>query len=611
MIIKRSCEKILNFLLYKRSIRFQFIIGFLTFFLLIVTIENYFLYKQSTNEMNRTNIELIRNSMEFFKSKTTSILSNIEKSTNDILQNEAILNVLRETGSSKSISLSKQINITSILNTVSAIPGSPYSIRIFSNNGSVYDNFKVAYLPFETMAELKKQPFFNKLNQNQGEFFWLDAFQPMEDSTNLSVVGGQILLDPFTKTTIGYMLVSFDSSLLKKEFNQMGVISKGSIQIADETNHLVFSTEPANVRRYLGLETINYIWKLPPDDVIHLDKKAYFFYTTENKTGWKIICKIILKGSDIYTYSILYSGVTCVVLGLFCSMFLSSYITKPIRYLIKNMREIEKGNIQQYTTQIKGNVEVASLGNAFGSMVYRLQEVVDHLADKQISEREARMKNLNNQFNPHFLYNTLNIIYWKCIEHDQENIGNIVLKISDLLKYSILPGKELVPMEEDLKMIKNYLFILKTRYEDILEYSIQIEAGMGNYLIPRLLLQPLVENAVSHGLDRKFGMKSLVIRCFNDKDYAYFEVEDNGLGISEEELLHLNNKLRNEEVYLDKYRTMNQSTGLGLMNVQRRIHLIFGEPYGIHIVSSAKLGTKVTLKLPKETGEQYEHHYRG
>ena len=213
--------------------------------------------------------------------------------------------------------------------------------------------------------------------------------------------------------------------------------------------------------------------------------------------------------------------------------------------------------------------------------------------------RKAEFELLQAQINPHFLYNTLDAIVWSAEAGNQKQVIQMVGSLSDFFRTSLNRGREIVTVREDLQHVCSYLEIQKIRYMDILEYEILVPEELNDYRIPKITLQPLVENALYHGIKNKRGGGKITLRGHEEKDFFTIEVEDNGIGMTEERLLAVRKGLSEK--------APQESELYGLYNVNERIRLNFGDEYGIVISSEHEEGTVVEVRLPKILTEIVEN----
>lgn len=280
----------------------------------------------------------------------------------------------------------------------------------------------------------------------------------------------------------------------------------------------------------------------------------------------------------------------CVLLLiLFLSYFIPLSITRPIKKLSEVTDQVAKGDLT-VRSDVRSGVEVNMLSDSLNSMIDKINELLDQVTKEQIRLRKAEFQLLQSQINPHFLYNTLDAIIWLAEAGEQKKVVNMVGSLSEFFRTSLNQGKDIISIREELQHVRSYLEIQQVRYQDILEYEIQVPEELYNCLIPKITIQPLVENALYHGIKNKRGSGRIIIRGEMKENCFAIQIEDNGIGISEERLLQVR-----EGIW---HKVPTKKDIYGLYNVNERIGLNFGEKYGISIESVYGKGTIVSVILP-------------
>ncbi len=293
---------------------------------------------------------------------------------------------------------------------------------------------------------------------------------------------------------------------------------------------------------------------------------------------------------NLMKFSILFLGFVIFVTFVL-SAVIPKTITKPIRHLCKVTEEVSKGNLE-VRSNIANGVEVKKLGDSLDIMIRRLSELIETVKTEQTHLREAELKLLQMQINPHFLYNTLDTIVWLAEGGNQKDVVSMVGSLSDFFRTSLSQGYDIIRIKDELVHARSYLEIQQVRYQDILTYEICVPDQLDHYLIPKITIQPLIENALYHGIKNKRGVGKITVSGQMEETYFVIEVRDNGIGMSEERLHLVKEKIQK--------RTIEESDVYGLYNVNERIVLRFGEMYGIKIESNYLEGTIVQILLPYE-----------
>ena len=264
-------------------------------------------------------------------------------------------------------------------------------------------------------------------------------------------------------------------------------------------------------------------------------------------------------------------------------------ITRPFKELSQVTDEIAKGNLS-VRANVNTGVEATALSNSMNTMIDKINELLEQVTTEQIRLRKAEFELLQAQINPHFLYNTLDAIIWLAEAGEQKRVVGMVRNLSDFFRTSLNQGKDINSIKEEMLHVKSYLEIQHVRYQDILSYDIEVPEALYIYSIPKITIQPLVENALYHGIKNKRGTGHISIRGeAGEKDFT-ITVTDDGIGIYETRLRQVQSGIQNK--------VLTGKDFYGLYNVCERIRLNFGEEYGIFIESVYGEGTSVRVILP-------------
>lgn len=267
----------------------------------------------------------------------------------------------------------------------------------------------------------------------------------------------------------------------------------------------------------------------------------------------------------------------------------SRSITQPVDALCSRVQAIGDGNLTTQTPVQAKEYEIQTLSDGFEQMVSRLNQLIEQNRQEQISLRSAELALLQAQINPHFLYNTLDAIVWLIEMEKNEQAIEMVTSLSSYFRSSLSKGRDIITLREEEQHVRSYLEIQQVRYKDILDYRIEIDPALAEYRIPKLTLQPLVENALYHGIKQKRGQGIIAVtgkECGGD---ICLTVEDNGAGMDEQRLENVRGTLMHK-----------QRVGFGVATVHERLQLLFGSEYGLSISSALGEGTRVCVRIPKK-----------
>lgn len=320
---------------------------------------------------------------------------------------------------------------------------------------------------------------------------------------------------------------------------------------------------------------------------------------TVGYTGWKLIG--VTKNTGIYIDSvkmkIFVFFVICLILFVVAltNSYISRKITDPISELEKSVKALEEGNLDA-EIYVGGSYEVQHLGKSVKEMSLQIKNLMADIVKEHESKRKSEFDSLQSQINPHFLYNTLDIIVWMIENEKREEAAKIVTALARFFRVSLSNGKNIIPVKSEIDHVRNYLMIQHMRFKNKFSYSIEVSDEVLNLASIKLMLQPMVENAIYHGMEFMDGDGEIEIKVWREEDILYFTVKDNGLGMTKERML--------EVMTGESHVPSSKGSGIGVKNVNERIKLYFGEEYGLSIVSEPDEGTLITLRLPARSYEE-------
>lgn len=280
------------------------------------------------------------------------------------------------------------------------------------------------------------------------------------------------------------------------------------------------------------------------------------------------------------------------IVTVILAVLITRSITKPIGELVSATREVSRGNFDVRTDVRQGN-ELAELSGSFNRMTERIGELVENIKKEQINSRNLELRLLQAQINPHFLYNTLDNIVWLSEDDRKEEVASIVTSLSQFFRTTLSGGRDFVTLRQEIRHTEAYLQIQQFRYQDIMDYRIDIPEEYLDYSIIKMTLQPIVENALYHGIKNKRGKGTIEITASDHGEHLEISVQDDGIGMKEEELTAL---LR---IIDGKQKPSEDNSGFGMSNIAERLRLNYGEGFGLVVKSSYGKGTKVEILIPK------------
>ncbi|MCL7746227.1 sensor histidine kinase [Halalkalibacter alkaliphilus] len=293
-------------------------------------------------------------------------------------------------------------------------------------------------------------------------------------------------------------------------------------------------------------------------------------------------------------------GLTLVILATF---FVSFKITSPIRVLVQNIKEVEKGNMQPQFHSL-GNDEIGILGQRFKMMIERINHLINREYKLELENKTNQLKVLHSQINPHFLYNTLQSIGTMALKNKALDVYSSLTDLSQIMRYSMNMDQDIVPLEKEINYTKAYLLLQKQRFGEDLNYILEVEEGALDIQVPKMILQPIIENYFKHGFDTREELGEIKVVCKKKESYLFIAIRDNGVGIPEKRLKEIQNLL-----YTNKESAKSDSS-IGLKNVYARLQLYYSEQAIFKIQNRSTGGVQVTIKLPLELeGGLHESNY--
>lgn len=320
-------------------------------------------------------------------------------------------------------------------------------------------------------------------------------------------------------------------------------------------------------------------------------------------TGWKLLSVTPEKGLSLSNLKMRLFVVFVAAAFLFAlvliNAFISSRITNPIKELEKSVNAIEAGELDT-VVYTGGSYEIEHLGRSIGEMAKRIKTLMQDIVAEHESKRKSEFDTLQSQINPHFLYNTLDIIVWMIENEKKQEAVKVVTALARFFRISLSKGKSIIPVRDELEHVRNYLTIQQMRFKNKFVYEIRAGEDVMDLAALKLMLQPLVENAIYHGMEFMDGDGEILVEVRREEDDLFFEIRDNGLGMTKEQV----ENLLSEKPHVSSKR----GSGIGVKNVNERIRLYFGEDYGLSIESEPDEGTKIRCHLPaRQYGEFMEN----
>ena len=400
----------------------------------------------------------------------------------------------------------------------------------------------------------------------------------------------------------GVVFIDLNYSAISELCTQNSVGTKGYVFILDQDGNIVYHPQQQQLYNELQTENISLIMNAKTDVVTAGkgdDEKIYALSHSET-TGWTIVgcmnMSELLKNSRKARSIYVLVALGLIAVALVISSEIARNITFPIQKLRDSMKRVQKGDFSAAEIEVYSDNEIGSLTRPFNVMTHKIQDLMAQNIQEQEQKRKIELKALQSQINPHFLYNTLDSIIWMAEGKKNEEVVLMTASLARLLRQSISIENELVTIGQEIEYVRSYLTIQKMRYKDKLEFEINVDPRITHAQIIRLVLQPIVENAIYHGLKYKESKGMLKVHGYELGERIIIDITDDGVGMDEETLKHI----------YDKHKVNYHSNGVGVYNVQQRLVLYYGKEYGIIYHSEKGKGTTATVVIPKRQEDVHE-----
>ncbi len=398
----------------------------------------------------------------------------------------------------------------------------------------------------------------------------------------------------------GVFFVDLNYNSISDLCERISLGDRGYIYILDENGGIVYHPQQQLIYSGMKDELISEVMDTDTPSFLTDDGRLYTVSRSE-ATGWIVVgvsyVSELMAGADEARVTYLLVAMVLLAVAMLLAFVLSDKITRPIKSLELSMKEVEKGNFSHVALEVRENNEIGRLSRNFNTMTREIQNLMEQSEKEQQAKRKYELKVLQSQINPHFLYNTLDSIIWMAEWGKNQEVVKMTSSLARLLRRSISNEQEVVTIEEEIDYTEAYLTIQKMRYQDKLEYEIEVDPDIRKEETVKLVLQPVVENAIYHGIKYKEGKGLIQIRGFREEGSIILRVQDDGRGMDQDTLEHI----------FEKHVRDTKSNGVGLQNVHERIRLYYGTAYGLSFESEPGKGTTVRIRLPgrrEETDEQ-------
>lgn len=543
------------------------------------------------------------NLMEQVAVNVDTIAKSVERDSITVSYSKYVQELMVSTNSIRSAELNEYVS--EIFTHTRSSNQNIYSILLLNNNDrQISDNLHYNNDILKTLGnmynfrskEFIKPVFSSIVRDNSDAFYYYSYISPIFSSFDAT--------GDYSK--IGNCIFLLDTRELEKLVNTTELTKNSLFLILDSDNRVIVSNKGLKAGDYY--EPVFWqegISSTAKDEIVYEGKKSLVQYKRIDSVNWKVIsvlpiAELTSDMKPIVSLGIWLGILMIVLMTIIGSMFMYN-TTRPIMLIVRFLSHVGERNLKQ-RLKIPSTNEVGIIATHINQMLDNVEtmtrEVVENqtsLYEAELSKKQAKLSALQSQINPHFLYNTLNCLSSIGLAYDVSEVVSISSAMSRIFRYSI-KGQEIVSIKDEMSCIKDYLLIMDIRYKGKFDIVIEMDESFLEMKSLKMILQPIVENAMYHGLEMKSGVGRLFI-CGHISEHGYMQIdiEDNGVGMTDKQLSELRKGIRDDE-NAELSGTDKQSIGLG--NINKRLKLQFGSPYGLDVVSEKGKGTKVTVRLP-------------
>ncbi len=548
--------------------------------------------EEQVNDNTMQLIGKVNESFEFY-------ISNLQSYTYMIANNEDVEQFLGQ-GEEAAFSDNKY-EIQRYLRNFTTVSSEVAGIMVINDKGEYVSN--ELYAP--STMDLTEASWYQAAVNNNGIFKIIGRpdgrrLNSIVDYTNDDVVTVvRAVIDPFTEQVHGVVLIDLKRRAIAETVKDVTLGKSGYLMVVDDNGQNIYQPNQPIVSHI----PFNWISEQQSGDFSKTIKgeKIQFIYQRSPFANWVTVGvfpteETIFGLREINFYLVMFIFII-MFFGIPVSYFLSHSISKPIVQLVSFMKKAEDGDLKVRYKEKRFD-EIGLLGRSFNTMLTKLNGLM-HLTERQERQkRDAEFRSLQANINPHFLYNTLDTIQWMARKQKADDVAEVVESLAKLFRIGLSKGRDIITLAEEIDHIESYLKIQKTRYREKLNYDIKVEESIKNKAILKFILQPIIENAIYHGIKERRGAGHINIEAKSSDENLLIKISDDGKGMTPKQLSDLREALAEAITQTENPEETRNKKGYGMLNVQARIQLTHGPNYGLTIESQEDVGTTITILLP-------------
>ncbi|MGI6778534.1 MAG: cache domain-containing sensor histidine kinase [Acetivibrionales bacterium] len=543
--------------------------------------------------------------------KMDNMLRNIENISLQIVSSNEIQDRLTryenaDRKEKESLSAEIEQKLSNIISTRNDIVG----VNILMKNSN---NVIVSGETFVNRSQYKSSTIYNLASQSGEKLVWTGALKNENEMATYTYITTltRNIKSLYTGEDLGVLVIGVKEFALADTYSYIDLGPTGFVFIIDQNGNVVSHLQKNTITKPAMYSFINKVLGQPEDRErtfsAEVDgKKCLVSYTISEVTGWHMVSVVPYDYLMDRTREIgeitLGTSILILIIAILLSFLISLSISRPVEKLVRAMKKVEEGDLS-VNVDFKNRNEIERLGESFNKMINNINYLIKRVYEAEIVKKEAEIRALQSQINPHFLYNTLAIIDGIASTKGEKEISRISQALGDIFRYSI-SGSKFATVEEEIKNVKLYLSIQEIRHSERFKSIFEVDDNVKGCVIAKLIVQPIVENAVIHGIERKRGQVYVKVLAKAQDSNLLIAVEDNGIGINKDELKILMEEINSADSFFRRS-NQNRRYHIGIDNVNRRIKLYYGGEYGLKIESEEGRGTRVLMTIPQRKADEY------
>lgn len=584
------------------TLRNQIFLGFMLVMIIVLALVGVFVYDQVSALLRNSAEKHIQQTAVQATGKLDALLKQVDTLTAQVSTNATVQRYLAQETAGHSITFGERQSLQQEVRKYEAYATGIRSLELYTT-----DYRRLFPLDEGSLTSRVGVDWIIAADKGMGKLVWFGQ-DPRDPDVVVAVRRIRLIDHSFAHG--GYLLVKLEKDYfaLTDSAGGMGSDSRETMGLFDQAGHEISSDFATAVDSRAVLHREGETVTVGDEDYIAVQRQSA-------ATGWNLVIltpvDYTTEGISVLRTAIIVSGAVGALLFLILSFILTTMIIRPILNLIKAMRGVRLGTLKPIAVTSK-TMEINELNNSYNQMVDSLNELIEVVYQKEIIQSRTELKALQAQINPHFLFNTLEAFYWALDDQGEEELAQIVVAMSGLFRYVInrKDEDEWVSVRDELDHAERYLMIMKMRMLDRLSWRIEADEASKNVPIPKLLIQPIVENAILHGVEQRLGPGTVIVRAqaSDQPGYTVVSIADDGPGMDEETVASLYSSM--EKGYAESAK----KSGVGIANVEQRIRLYYAsEQAGLRIHSVVGQGTTISFQIPNDfpaidgEGEKHEN----